>query len=81
VSPKKLTREFFRRKGREGGLKSAQRMTPAQRRASGVKGMAARWGQQTDVDLQRLGAVLPLARDVAPGSDAGDHEPCTTESE
>lgn len=67
--------------GRKGGLATARNMTKQERQARALRGTRSRWGQQTDADLQRLGTVLPLARDVTPGSDAGDHEPCATESE
>jgi hypothetical protein len=62
VSQKKLTREFFRRKGREGGLKTAQRTTPEQWHTRGVKGMRKRWSKRTDEDLL---ALLPeVVRDL-----------------
>ena len=68
MSQKQLTREFFQRAGRKGGLKAARRTTPEQRRARGLKGMQRRWSKQTEADLLRL---APLVRDLT--SDCEPH--------
>ena len=59
VNTKTLTRKFFQRAGREGGLKAARQTTAAERRLRGLKGMQSRWSKRTDEDLL---ALLPQVR-------------------